>query len=67
QLRRQRQMCIRDRPTTTPQQKVSQVRFFGGEFADIHLVGDTFDASAAAAKKYCEENGMTFICLLYTS
>lgn len=48
-------------PTTTPQQKVSQVRFFGGEFADIHLVGDTFDASAAAAKKYCEENGMTFI------
>ncbi len=48
-------------PTTTPQQKVSQVKFFGGEFADIHLVGDTFDASATAARKYCEENGMTFI------
>lgn len=27
----------------------------------FHLVGDTFDASAAAARKYCEENGMTFI------
>lgn len=48
-------------PTTTPQQKVSQVKFFGGEFADIHLVGDTFDASATAARAFCKENDMTFI------
>ncbi|EOH90011.1 threonine ammonia-lyase IlvA [Enterococcus pallens] len=48
-------------PSTTPQQKVSQVQFFGGNNAEIFLVGDTFDASAAAARKYCEENGMTFI------
>ena len=48
-------------PSTTPQQKVSQVKFFGGDYAEIFLVGDTFDASAAAARKYCEENSMTFI------
>lgn len=48
-------------PTTTPQQKISQVKFFGGEFADIHLVGDTFDVSATAAREYCDENSMTFI------
>ena len=32
-------------PTTTPKQKVSQVQFFGGDFAEIVLVGDTFDSS----------------------
>ncbi len=32
-------------PTTTPKQKVSQVKFFGGDVADIMLVGDTFDSS----------------------
>lgn len=30
-------------PTTTPKQKVSQVQFFGGDFAEIVLVGDTFE------------------------
>ncbi|GCF94463.1 L-threonine dehydratase [Enterococcus florum] len=48
-------------PSTTPQQKVSQVQFFGGEHVKIFLVGDTFDASAEAARTYCEEQGMTFI------
>lgn len=48
-------------PTTTPQQKVSQVRYFGGEFVEIHLVGDTFDAAAAAAKAYCLKQQRTFI------
>lgn len=33
-------------PTTTPKQKVSQVQFFGGDFAEIVLVGDTFDSSS---------------------
>ncbi|MBO1305437.1 threonine ammonia-lyase IlvA [Enterococcus sp. 669A] len=48
-------------PSTTPQQKVSQVQFFGGDNVEIFLIGDTFDASATAARKYCEENNMTFI------
>lgn len=48
-------------PTTTPRQKVTQVKLFGGEFVEVILVGDTFDASFAEAMTYCEEQGMTFI------
>ncbi|MBC1334213.1 threonine ammonia-lyase [Listeria booriae] len=48
-------------PTTTPQQKVSQVKFFGGEFVEVRLTGDTFDASAYSAKKFSAEHNKTFI------
>lgn len=42
-------------PMNTPRQKVERVRVFGGEQVDIRLVGDTFDASFAAAKEYAQE------------
>ncbi|MCK3941956.1 threonine ammonia-lyase IlvA [Streptococcus suis] len=48
-------------PVTTPQQKIGQVRFFGGDYVDIRLVGDTFDESAQAAQDYTTESGKTFI------
>lgn len=48
-------------PTTTPQQKVSQVKFFGGSNVEVILVGDTFDASATAAKEFAAAHGQTFI------
>lgn len=48
-------------PTTTPQQKIAQVRFFGGNKVEIQLVGDTFDRSAQAAKEYAKKQQMTFI------
>ncbi|EAC4665293.1 threonine ammonia-lyase [Listeria monocytogenes] len=48
-------------PTTTPQQKVSQVKFFGGNNVEVVLVGDTFDASATAAKEFAAAHGQTFI------
>lgn len=48
-------------PTTTPQQKVSQVAFFGGDWVDIRLVGDNFDLSAQAAREYAQIQGMVFI------
>lgn len=48
-------------PTTTPQQKIAQVRFFGGNKVEIQLVGDTFDRSAQAAKEYAKKHQMTFI------
>ncbi|PEF73323.1 threonine ammonia-lyase IlvA [Bacillus pseudomycoides] len=48
-------------PTTTPKQKVSQVQFFGGTYAEIVLVGDTFDSSFQEARRYCEENSMMFV------
>ena len=48
-------------PTTTPRQKVSQVKRFGGDYAEIRLIGDTFDDSFRAAMEYCDENGKTFV------
>lgn len=48
-------------PTTTPQQKIAQVRFFGGNKVEIQLVGDTFDRSAQAAKEYAHKQQMAFI------
>jgi threonine dehydratase len=48
-------------PTTTPQQKISQVKFFGGDEVTVQLIGDTFDASAKAAKEYAEIHHQAFI------
>lgn len=48
-------------PVTTPNQKISQVRFFGGAHVDIQLIGDTFDESAAAAKAFSEKEQKTFV------
>jgi len=48
-------------PTTTPKQKVSQVARFGESQVEIILTGDTFDDSFQAAKRYCDEKGMSFI------
>ena len=48
-------------PTTTPNQKISKVRFFGKEFIEIILVGDTYDASYQAALSYCEANDKVII------
>ncbi|GAB2022595.1 threonine ammonia-lyase IlvA [Pseudolactococcus yaeyamensis] len=48
-------------PTTTPQQKITQVKFFGGDYAEIALVGDTFDESATAAINYAHRENKTFI------
>ncbi len=48
-------------PVITPRQKINQTRMFGEENIEIQLVGDTFDDCSIAAKKYTEENQMTFI------
>ena len=48
-------------PFITPNQKVQQTKMFGEDKIEVVLVGDTFDDCAIAAKKYTEENGMTFI------
>ncbi|WP_300559781.1 threonine ammonia-lyase IlvA [Companilactobacillus sp.] len=48
-------------PTTTPQQKVDQVKFFGGDNVTIELTGDTFDEANAAANQFCIDNQQTFI------
>jgi threonine dehydratase len=48
-------------PVITPNQKISQTKMFGEDNITVKLVGDTFDDCAVAAKKYTEEQGMTFI------
>ena len=48
-------------PTTTPKQKISQVKMFGGQYVEVVLVGDTFDAASRAAASECEKSSMVFI------
>ena len=48
-------------PTTTPKQKIEQVKMFGREYIDIVLTGDTFDAANNAAIEYAQKSGKTFI------
>ncbi len=48
-------------PTTTPKQKIKQVKMFGKQFVEIVLTGDTYDEASAEALKDCSENGKTFI------
>lgn len=48
-------------PVTTPKQKLEQVEMFGGNYAEIRLVGDTFDASKKAAFEFAETYGAAFI------
>ena len=48
-------------PVITSNQKIKQTKMFGENFIEVKLAGDTFDDCAVAAKKYTEENKMTFI------
>lgn len=48
-------------PSTTPSQKVQQVKMFGKEFVEIQLEGDTFDQSKEIAQLFCESKNATFI------
>lgn len=41
-------------PVTTPEQKISKTRKFGGDAVSIKLTGDYFDDTLAAAQAYCE-------------
>ncbi|RUT30466.1 threonine dehydratase [Paenibacillus zeisoli] len=48
-------------PSTTPNQKVRQVKRFGGSDVEVILTGDTYDDAYAEAMKACHEHGMTFV------
>jgi threonine dehydratase len=48
-------------PTTTPRQKINQVRLFGGDQVDIRLIGDTFDDAYAEAVKVSQQEGLPFV------
>jgi len=53
--------CIIFMPTPTPNQKIEQVKMFGGSYVEIILTGDTFDDASESALAYCRENNMSFI------
>jgi len=48
-------------PITTPRQKVSQVKRFGGDFIEVVLTGDTFDDAFDEAKMHCDTENKYFI------
>jgi threonine dehydratase len=48
-------------PVTTPQQKIQKTRIFGGDQVEIHLVGDYFDDTLAAAQEWCHREGGHFL------
>ncbi len=48
-------------PTTTPRQKIDQVKRYGKKYVEVILTGDTFDDSFVEAKTYCDGHQMTFV------
>jgi len=48
-------------PVTTPTQKIDKVKHFGGKFAEVQLVGNTFDDCYKAAMEYCKKKKSVFV------
>ena len=48
-------------PVPTPNQKIEQVKLFGGDFVTVELTGDTFDDAQKAAVAYEIANNLTFV------
>lgn len=48
-------------PSTTPMQKIEQVRMFGGNQLTVHLEGDTFDDCYRLALAAGREQGRSFV------
>ncbi len=48
-------------PANTPKQKLDRIRFHGGEFVELILIGATFDAAALAAAEDVERTGATMV------
>jgi len=48
-------------PTTTPKQKITQVKMFGKDKIEVVLVGDTYDAASDAAHLNSLQTGMVYI------
>jgi len=48
-------------PTTTPIQKVEQVKMFGDKYITVELIGDFFDDCQIIAKSIAENNNKIFI------
>jgi threonine dehydratase len=48
-------------PTTTPAQKIKQVKMFGKEWIEVILEGDTYDDSYHASQRFIDRTGGVFV------
>lgn len=48
-------------PRSTPVVKQNAVRMHGGDFVQIVLVGDSYDAASAAAHEFADAEGLAFV------
>ena len=48
-------------PTTTPDIKINSVKYIGGEWVDIRIVGNTFDEAFFSMEKNMKEHGLTLV------
>ncbi|MBD2701017.1 threonine ammonia-lyase [Spirosoma sp. BT702] len=59
-----RKMAVRGTifmPTTTPNQKVKQVKLFGKDYVEVMLIGDTYDDAFYAAMEFVQTHDCTFV------
>lgn len=48
-------------PIITPLQKIERVKYFGEDYIQIKLIGETYDESTKAAKDYSHKTGAVYI------
>ncbi len=48
-------------PTTTPKQKIEQVKMFGKKFVEVVLEGDTYDDASLLAHQFCEAKNKVYV------
>jgi len=48
-------------PQNTPRQKIERVRYFGGQWVDLVLTGDTYDGCYHVARQIATQTGMVFV------
>jgi len=53
--------CTIYMPNPTPNQKITKVKQFGGEWVEVILTGDTFDDAYESALVASQEQKMTFV------
>ena len=48
-------------PRSAPRLKVEATKYFGGDWVEIHQIGDNFDQASQAAFEFCRENGALYV------
>lgn len=48
-------------PVITPNQKIERVKYFGDDYIEIKLIGQNYDETSIAAKKFSEDKDVVYI------